>query len=328
MRGSEGPFIIKTTQKEQAKRVKEEVKQRQQAGRNDPRPMLLRMPDDSPLTEEMARINNVMRGTPLDQQFRRNMNGYAVNPRWMPLPNTHAFGSNEEEEEAPSQWTIGRLDEYALTEELEKFMDYVDDEGRSVAPPRRLVRAYTRRDDKVLHTLTAIAYLPIVLANGEIIGCGSKFEPSYSIQFMVPPGIAAAIPKLEDCTPAAVGKAMVFLTDDWLADVATDYEGKCVTIAFTLTIIERSLLPARPAFVFSAGQSGVGKTTSLEMNIAAATGNKAAGSQWSMDESERRKARTTYFMAGAYPWRRWSSHRDDRRAERPSRPAAAVAWST
>lgn len=48
-------------------------------------------------------------------------------------------------------------------------------------------------------------------------------------------------------------KAMGFLTDEWLADVATDYTGKAVIIAMALTILERLTLPERPAFFITAG---------------------------------------------------------------------------
>ena len=51
----------------------------------------------------------------------------------------------------------------------------------------------------------------------------------------------------EDCTPERVQAAMEFLCDEWLCDVATDYTGKCTIIAAALTLIERSLLPDRPA---------------------------------------------------------------------------------
>ena len=50
--------------------------------------------------------------------------GYVVKPRWKPVPNTHAFSSEDggEEADAPEQWTIGKLDEYGLTEEIERLV--------------------------------------------------------------------------------------------------------------------------------------------------------------------------------------------------------------
>ena len=53
---------------------------------------------------------------------------------------------------------------------------------------------------------------------------------------------------------------------------ATDYPGKCVAVAAALTMIERSLLPDRPAFFVTAGRRGGGKTTPITMLIMAVTG--------------------------------------------------------
>ena len=52
---------------------------------------------------------------------------------------------------------------------------------------------------------------------------------------------------------------MAYLCDEWLVDVATDYTGKCIIIADALTLIERSLLPDRPCFFYTAGRRGGGK---------------------------------------------------------------------
>jgi hypothetical protein len=108
----------------------------------------------------------------------------------------------------------------------------------------------------------------------------------------------ALLPERRECTPAAVQKAMRFLTDEWLADVATDYTGKCIIIAAALTVIERSLLPARPVFFVTGGRRGSGKTTTLKLLTMAVTGSLPAAAAWSKDEDERRKALLSYFMYG------------------------------
>ena len=106
----------------------------------------------------------------------------------------------------------------------------------------------------------------------------------------VPEELEALLPRPEDCTATAVADAMRFLTDDFLADVATDYTGKCVLIALAVSIIERAALPERPAFVADAGQRGTGKTTVINMISMAVLGRRAAASAWSNSEEERRKA--------------------------------------
>ena len=67
---------------------------------------------------------------------------------------------------------------------------------------------------------------------------------------------------------------MRFLIDEWLCDVATNYRGKCILLAILATIIERNILPERPAFFISAGQRGGGKTTIVIMISVAALGGR------------------------------------------------------
>jgi hypothetical protein len=83
-----------------------------------------------------------------------------------------------------------------------------------------------------------------------------------------------------------------------LVDVKTDYAGKASLIAAALSIIERSLLPNRPAFFVTAGRRGSGKTTALIMLIIAVTGIHPAAAAWSSNEEERRKALLSYFLYG------------------------------
>jgi hypothetical protein len=118
--------------------------------------------------------------------------------------------------------------------------------------------------------------------------------------------LRAIIPRREDCTKKAVKTAMDFLTDEWLVDVATDYTGKCTIIAAALTLIERTLLPDRPAFFVTAGRRGGGKTTTLTMLIMAITGLWPAAAAWSTNEEERRKALISYFLYGV-PYIAWDN---------------------
>jgi hypothetical protein len=88
------------------------------------------------------------------------------------------------------------------------------------------------------------------------------------------------------------------LTDVWLADVDTDTEGKAIIVALAMTLIQRHLLSARPAFFVTAGQRGGGKTTLLNMVATAVFGRPAAAANWSPADEERRKAIFSYFSAG------------------------------
>ena len=130
--------------------------------------------------------------------------------------------------------------------------------------PMPFVRHYLKRDDNVLPTVVAIATSPIVL---QTESCWRQTASTVSAAFIfnIQKEMLEIMPRRTACTRKAVRAAMQFLCDVWLADVATDYAGKCVLIAAALTIIERSLLPERPVFFVTAGRPRRRKTTTLTM---------------------------------------------------------------
>jgi hypothetical protein len=198
----------------------------------------------------------------------------------------------------PEQWVIKKMTEIEVAEMIERHVDFVDKSGRSVHLPMQFVRHFMKRDDGVLPTIVAVSTMPIVLADGHVIGAEEGFDRLRGIDFRTQPEVSAVIPRRSLCTPAAVARAMRFLTDEWLCDVATDYAGKCTIIAAALSIIERSLLPERPVFFVTAGRRGSGKTTTIIMLIKAVTGIWPAAATWSSNEEERRKAVLSYFIQG------------------------------
>jgi hypothetical protein len=291
---------------EQEQRRKEAARKRRRIARNDQRVVMRRPPADAPLTGEMVKINDAIMAVPIEHQLRRNLYGDAVKLRYQKVPGTHAFSTNDKDAPAPEQWTIAVLKEHGLTEELEKYIDYINKDGDSVRPPLSLVQPYMNRDDQALHTLAAIATQPLVLADGEILGRKSGFDPERGIHFIIPEWVEALVPERADCTDMAVGKAMQFLTDEWLCDVAGSYEVKCISIALALSLIERSLIPDRPCFFITAGRRATGKTTLIKMLIKAVTGGWPAASAWSTNEDERRKAILSQFMLGV-PYILWDN---------------------
>jgi hypothetical protein len=206
----------------------------------------------------------------------------------------------------PEQWAIVQMSEIELAEEIEKFIEYVDNDGRSVHLPTRFVRHYMSRDDRVLHTVVAIATSPIILADGGVLALDNDIDPERGIEFRIPKEVLALLPHKEDCGQEAVKQAMRFLTNKWLCDVLADYPSKCAIIAAALIIIERSLLPDRPVFFVTSGRRGAGKTTLITMLIMAVTGIWPAASAWSSNEEERRKALLSYFMYGV-PYILWDN---------------------
>jgi hypothetical protein len=192
---------------------------------------------------------------------------------------------------APEQLILKPLTELELAELIEQYVEFFDDYDRTVRLPSIFVKAFLQRDDgeKGLPIVSSIAQLPIVLPDGTIL-TGQGLNAKYGILFRVPKDLDALIPSLDQCTEDRVAKAMRLLTDEWLADVATDYSGKCTIIAANMMILERALLPERPVIFVTAGHPKCGKTTTLKMTAMATTGRPAAAAAWSNDPEERRKA--------------------------------------
>jgi hypothetical protein len=198
---------------------------------------------------------------------------------------------------APQQLMLVTMTEAEVAEMIERHVEFVDERDRPVRLPSVFVRHYMKRDDGALPTITSIAQTPIVLPDGSILS-GRRLERRYGIVFRVPEALERLLPRREACSTEAVCQAMRFLVDEWLVDVAGDYAGKCGIIACALTILERALLPQRPAFFVTAGRRGNGKTTTINMVVKAATGLPASAAAWSWDVEERRKALFSYLDHG------------------------------
>jgi hypothetical protein len=167
-----------------------------------------------------------------------------------------------------------------------------------------MLKHFMKREDS-LPTVTAITTMPIVLADGGLL-MPEGLDRLRGIIFEIQKEVRAAIPKPEACTEAAVRKALKYLFDEWLCDVAADFTGKCTIVALALTLIERNLLNERPAFFVTAGRRGSGKTTTITMLIMAVLGVMPAASAWSSNEEERRKALLSYFIYGM-PYLLWDN---------------------
>ena len=197
----------------------------------------------------------------------------------------------------PDQIALVRMNAIEVAEMIELHIDYINEDSRSVHLPAPFVAHFIQRHDDVLPTVVAVATLPTVLADGGLL-MADGLDRSRGIVFEIPQEVRDIMPRREDITDKDVRAAMQLLCDRWLCDVATDLAGKCIAIAAALTIIERSMLPDRPAFFVTAGRRGGGKTTLLMMLIMAVTGTRPAAAAWSTNEEERRKALLSYFLYG------------------------------
>jgi hypothetical protein len=115
---------------------------------------------------------------------------------------------------------------------------------------------------------------PLVGRDGGLLA-GAGLDRAREVVFRIEPGLLALVPPDPGAiTDAEVVEALRFLVDEWLCDVATGFRGRVVLLAFALTLIERVLLPERPAFFVTAGQRGGGKTTVIMMLVAAVLGRR------------------------------------------------------
>jgi hypothetical protein len=302
--------MLKAEQRKRAERRAEQERERRVSERSDPRPSIKVPALDAPWLPVMGVLNDVLAAA---NPPTRDMDGVISQVRKLPVPNMHAFtqiDANTGERPTtklppPEQWVISRMNEMECAEIIERYIDYADKDGRSVHLPMQFVKHYLQRRDDALPTLAAIAALPIVLADGALLA-PDGLDRDRGIMFVIPKELRAIVPRQQDCTNKAVRKAMRFLCDEGLCDVATDYAGKCAIIAAALTVIERSLLDERPAFFVTSGRRGGGKTTLLTMLAMAVTGIKPAASAWSNNEEERRKALLSYFLYGV-PYILWDN---------------------
>jgi hypothetical protein len=298
--------MLKGAREEQRTRRAEEERQRRAAERQDPRPQIRAPEKDAPWLPEMAVLNEVLSQSTDREPPMRNVEGVAtaVHTRRMPLlhmltaQSTNQDDTTETRLPPPEQPLLTLLSEADLAELIERHIDHVDDIGRSVHLAAAFVHHFwQRKNDTALPVVSAIATMPIVLPDGAIIS-GIGLDRQRGVVFRIPAELLALLPEAEGCTPRAVAEAMRFMADEWLVDVATDYEGKCILIAAALTVLERLLLPERPAFFVTAGQRGGGKTTVVQMISLAVLGLRAAAVAWSTSEEERRKALFTFLGAG------------------------------
>jgi hypothetical protein len=196
---------------------------------------------------------------------------------------------------APPQRLLLYHDRYTLGHEIERHIAYEIVVGgkkkqrRTKSLPMLFVDHYLRFRESRLPRVSAIVTSPLVLLDGTVLA-HEGLDRERGLLFDIDPVLLAALPSREECTDEAAAEALRFLTDEWLCDVTTDFDGKCILVAMALSILQRALFSEKPCFFVTAPQRGGGKTTVVAMISVAATGHRAAARGWSDSEEERRKA--------------------------------------
>jgi hypothetical protein len=296
---------LKEAKEKRAAQQATERHRRKLSQRRDSRPRMPRPPLDTEFEPVMCAIEGVVVVSTATMPPARDIDSALTRARKVPILDLHAFTSAGANAEAappssnlppPEKWVLLRMGEVQVIEMVERHIEFIDEHDRSVHLPSQFVRHFMRRED-ALPFMVAISQLPIVLADGTLLA-GNGLDRARGIFFTIPKELSRVLPASRECAQLEVETAMKFLCDEWLADVATDYTGKCIIIAAALTVIERSLLPDRPAYSVTAGRRGTGKTTTITMLLTPLTGSRPAAATWSNDEEERRKALLSYFMRG------------------------------
>jgi hypothetical protein len=70
---------------------------------------------------------------------------------------------------APEQWVVHTMSDMEVAEMIERHIDFVDKNRRSVHLHMPFVRQYMKRDIGALPTIVTVSTLPIVLADGVIL---------------------------------------------------------------------------------------------------------------------------------------------------------------
>jgi len=212
---------------------------------------------------------------------------------------TSAGSNNEEADESrlppPKSAVLARHNTCTmalLIEQYARFFIIVKIMGVPVKVYTRLAGAFVthflEHKKSKLPKVSGLLTMPIVLPDGKLLA-SNGLDRDLKTVFCIEPLIIERLPK-GTITDDQIARAMRFLTDEWFADVSTNYTGKCTLIALALSILERQLFNERPAFFITAGKRGTGKTTAATMIALALLGKRAAAAAWSPKEEERRKA--------------------------------------
>jgi hypothetical protein len=307
---------IKAARAEQKSRNATAARERRAAERTSPRIKLTVPLPDAELLPIARAIVDVLHATTLAEPPTRDLDLWPVEVRMREAFRLHGIlikETNASDDCAPDgvsepavrlpppkMWLLTRHDKFSMEHLIEKHIEFTqetEDGDRSVALHAKYVEHYLHYHESKLPVVGAIVTNPLVLADGTLLA-PDGLDRERRVVFKIEQALRDLLPKPDECTSNAVARAMHFLLDDWLVDVATDFAGKCVLIAAAMSILERTILPERPVFFVTAGQRGGGKTTALIMLFVASCGHTPPACAWSPNEEERRKALFSYLREG------------------------------
>ena len=267
------------------------------------------LPDDE-RTPVLLALDEVLGAAPDAEPPMRNTDGVVAEIRARRPWGLHGLtGAGADAEEAPEDRVpppeeplITALDAVGLGLLVERHIEHLrtekDGQERAVSLPEPFLRAYLGWRQSALPTVRAVVTAPLVTREGGLLA-GAGLDRAREVVFRIEPALLALVPADPGAVDDAdVVEALRFLLDEWLCDVAAGFAGRVVLLAYALTVVERVLLPERPAFFVTAGQRGGGKTTVVTMVVAAVSGRRPPAAAWSPSAEERRKALLAYLGEG------------------------------
>ena len=274
----------------------------------DGRIVLPRPPSNGELSPIVNFLDELLSKDQSEEPPMRNASGGLVRveekePWALHLLTSDGANATTEEAEsmkAPAEPVLVELTAIGVELLLEKHVGWVahTKNGGSyfAALPSPYINALEEYPTSALPVVRAINTSPLVATSGRVID-GVGLDRVTGLFHRIDPALHACLPDGKP-TEEEIKEALNFLLDEWLVDVALDDEGKCVAILQALTLLQRALLPERPAFFVTAGQRGGGKTTLISMISAAVLGRRPAAAAWSDSVEERKKALFSYLRQG------------------------------
>lgn len=280
------------------------------ASASDRRPIRLRPPTNGALREEVELLDNTLAADISAVPPMRDFNGNLVEVRFQAPYDLHTLvPEGEEKTEPPAEAMIASLTPTGIEFLVERHVHYrIENKYQSYPAclPPPFITALNEYKNSMLPLLRVINSSPLITVSGGVID-GEGLDRDTGIFHHIDPRLRSCLP---DDTPSddEVRQAVTFLLDEWLVDVALDDAGKLVVILLALSLIERSLLPERPAFFLVAGLRGSGKTTLAHMIAMAVLGHAASATGWSDHDEERKKALFSILRQGV-PFVVWDNIR-------------------
>jgi len=260
---------------------------------------------DGELSPEVTFLDGLLANDSSEEPPMRNASGALVRVEekqpWA-LHQLTCDGANANEEptgamKPPTEPVLVELTPTCVELLVERYVRWIkykkSGECYFAALPMPFIKAIMEYPSSAVPIVRAINTSPLITASGDLID-GAGLDRATGLFHRIDPVLRACLPAGKP-TEEEIKQSLTFLLDEWLVDVALDGAGKCVAIMLALTVLERALLPERPAFFVTAGQRGGGKTTLISMIIAATLGRRPAAAAWSENAEERKKALFSYL---------------------------------